>query len=112
MEPTAFPNVRPAPFQFAQVPFGLLGRSAEPTLPAVGGYSRADLERMRLTLAQSGADPAMLARIDEVIGMRRGDAPLVMLRPTPAKAKRVAAAPQAAGINPFAALAGVLAQPQ
>lgn len=115
MEPTTqFANVNPAPFAFAQVPGSFLGRSREPNLPPVGGYSREDLERMRFTLAQSGADPAMLQRIDEVIARRRAVEPPLMLQPTPAKARRVAAQPQqqAASINPFATVSGALAQRQ
>jgi hypothetical protein len=65
-----FPNVNPTPFTRAQLPFGLLGMSLQPQLPAVGGYSNADLERMRFQLMQSGADPAMLDRIRTVMAMR------------------------------------------
>jgi hypothetical protein len=114
MDPTQFANVNPAAFQFAQAPGSFLGRSFTPQLPAVGGYSRADLERMRFALMQSGGDPGKLQRIMEVMAMRRADAgdPPVMLRPTPAKARRVAArAPQAMSYNPFAAVEGVLGQP-
>jgi len=70
MEPTQFPNVNPAPFRFAQAPASfpsVLGmRSFDPALPAVGGYSRQDLERMRFALMQSGDDPGMLARINQI----------------------------------------------
>lgn len=62
----------PKPFQVASVPSEFLGRSASPRLPDVGGYSDGDLEKMRLMLAQTNADPAMLARIEEVRMMRRG----------------------------------------
>lgn len=88
-----FPNVNPMPFVFAQPPAALFGRSFAPQLPPVGGYSRADLERMRFALVQSGADPSRLARINEVIAMREADAapanPLMLLRPTPQKQGRI-----------------------
>jgi hypothetical protein len=83
-----FQNVQANPFTFAQLPFGLLGRSFAPQLPAVGGYTDADLERMRFALMQSGTDPAMLGRIRTVMAMRGLDAPTLeaqLLRPTPAK---------------------------
>lgn len=100
MDPTLFPNVNPAPLLFAPVPAAIPSivgmRSFDPTLPAVGGYSDADLERMQFTLMRSGMDPAMLARIREVMAMRRrhdpSDAAKVeagLLRPTPAKLNAV-----------------------
>lgn len=79
-----FANVSPLPFQTAQLPFALLGRAFAPQLPAVGGYDAADLERMRFLLMQSGADPAMLGRINEVMSMRGTDVPALdgqLLRP-------------------------------
>ena len=115
MEPTTqFATVGPAPFAFAQAPGSFMGRSVQPNLPPVGGYSREDLERMRFALAQSGADPAMLGRIDEVIALRRAGEPPLMLQPTSAKMRRVAAPPaqQAGAYNPFAVVGGMLGQPQ
>jgi hypothetical protein len=116
MEPTQFPNVKPAPFMFAKAPASfpsIVGmRSFDQALPAVGGYTDADLERMMFSLRQSGADPAMLGRIQQVMAMRRGSEPPLMLRPTPGKAKRVAAPQPSASYNPFGVINDVLAQPQ
>lgn len=87
-----FNNVNPTPFAFAQPPAALLGRSFAPQLPPTGGYSAADLERMRFALMQSGGDPAMLGRINEVLAMRRdapSGAPPQLLRPTPQKQSRI-----------------------
>jgi hypothetical protein len=82
----------PAPFAFAQVPPTFLGRTVNPSMPAQGGYTRDDLERMRFALSQSGADPAMLQRVETIIGMRRDGAMPVqpqMLRPSAAKQNRL-----------------------
>jgi hypothetical protein len=114
MSPTQFTNVTPAPFLLARPPASFLGRSMQPTLPQVGGYSRQDLERMRFALMQSGADPGMLQRIDQVIAMRSGAVPDVQsqmlsrppLRPSPAQVGQ-----PAASYNPFGILSGTLAQP-
>lgn len=112
MDQRNLPQVQPGLFQFAAVPSSFFGLSAEPTLPAVGGYSDTDLERMRLALAQSGVEPDKLARIDEIRARRKGapvDAAMMLLRPTPAKVQGVQ---RSADINPFGVLSDVLAPPQ
>jgi hypothetical protein len=64
-------NLKPAPFQFAQMPPGLLGVSANPQIPPVGGYSDQNLTDMGMHLDRTGLDPAMLNRVQEVISNRR-----------------------------------------
>jgi hypothetical protein len=87
MAPSQFPNVNPAPFKFARATVSIFGRSLATQLPPVVGYSRADLERLRFALKQSGADPALLDRVRQVMAARELNVPtpapeIVLLNPS------------------------------
>jgi len=112
-----FPNVNPLPFRYPQAPMAFPSiagmRSFDPALPPVGGYSPEDLERMRFALMQSGMDPAMLGRIQQVMAMRGGsnqptavDLEAQLLRPT--QRKRAAVGWRQA--NPFDVAADAMIQ--